>query len=257
MPTPRPFCQCETCRKARTIGKPYKRNSSSLFIKEINTIIDCGEDIASSLNRENIKQVDNLFITHWHPDHTFGLRAILEANFNFRTSKADHTINLYIPKKVYKQLQKMFPAIDYYINVQKTAKLHLIEHKDKMTFGKIKMTAVGYAGKNSETYGYLLEEKGKKILYSPCDTIGFKKYKEQKALDLLITECGLFSNVPSEISFEEAIKRIREIKPKKVIFTHIEEVETKIWKQKHFLEQKKKYPDINLDYAKDGEVLSY
>lgn len=98
MPTPRPFCQCETCKKARTIGAPYKRNSSSLFIKDINTVIDCGEDIASSLNRENIKEVDNLFITHWHPDHTFGLRAIIEANFNFRTNKPNHVINLYIPK---------------------------------------------------------------------------------------------------------------------------------------------------------------
>lgn len=255
MPTPRPFCQCETCKKARTIGAPYKRNSSSLFIKDINTVIDCGEDIASSLNRENIKEVDNLFITHWHPDHTFGLRAIIEANFNFRTNKPNHVINLYIPKKVYKQLQKMFPAIDYYINVQKTAKLHLIEDNQKLKFKNITIIPIGFTGKNSETYGYLFEEKNKKTLYSPCDTIGFNNYKNQKDLDLLITECGLFSKVSTEISFEQEIKRIREIKPKGVIFTHIEEIETKIWKEKHFLDQKKKYKDINFDYAKDGQII--
>jgi phosphoribosyl 1,2-cyclic phosphate phosphodiesterase len=256
MPTPRPYCQCDTCKKARKFGKPYKRNSSSLFIKEINTVIDCGEDIADSINRENLKKVDNLFITHWHPDHTFGLRAILEANYNFRKKKADRAINLYIPKKVYKQLQKMFPAIDYYINVQNTAKLHLIEDKDKLRFGKISISVVGYNGKNSDTYAYLLEESNKKVLYSPCDTISFKNYINHKYLDLLITECGLFSKLDSEISFEEIIKRIRMIKPKKVIFTHIEEIEVKIWKEKYFLEQKKKYKDINFDYARDGQTIT-
>ena len=120
-------CQCETCKKARTIGAPYKRNSSSLFIKDINTVIDCGEDIASSLNRENIKKVENLLITHWHPDHTFGLRAIIEANFNFRTGKPNQVINLYIPKRVYIMLKEKYPSIDYFIYGQKTAKLHLIE----------------------------------------------------------------------------------------------------------------------------------
>ena len=77
MPTPRPYCQCAICKKARKFGEPFKRNSSSIFINEINTVIDCGEDIADSLNRRNVKKVDNLFITHSHPDHTFGLRHLL------------------------------------------------------------------------------------------------------------------------------------------------------------------------------------
>ena len=72
IPTPRPFCQCIICKKARKLGEPYKRNSSSLFIQDINTVIDCGEDISDSLNRRDVKKIDNLFITHWHPDHTFG-----------------------------------------------------------------------------------------------------------------------------------------------------------------------------------------
>jgi phosphoribosyl 1,2-cyclic phosphate phosphodiesterase len=256
MPTPRPFCQCETCKKARTIGAPYKRNSSSLFIKDINTVIDCGEDIASSLNRENIKKVENLFITHWHPDHTFGLRAIIEANFNFRTGKPNQVINLYVPKRVYIMLKEKYPSIDYFIYGQKTAKLHLIEDNQELKFKNITIIPIGFTGKNSETYGYLLKEKGKKILYSPCDTIGFKNYKNQKQLDLWISECGLFSKVSTEISFEEATRRIKEIKPKKVIFTHIEEIETNIWKEKHFLDQKKKYPDIVFEYAKDGQIVN-
>ena len=66
MPVPRPFCQCELCSLARK-NKKYRRNSCSAFIEEIRTLIDCPEDIGNSLNTENIKQIDNMFITHWHP----------------------------------------------------------------------------------------------------------------------------------------------------------------------------------------------
>ena len=252
IPTPRPFCQCKICVKARKIGEPFKRNSSSLFIADAKTVIDCGEDIGDSLNRRNIKQVDNLFITHWHPDHTFGLRHIIEANFNFITGKPDRVINLYVPKKVYATLQKKFPTIDHYHTVQKTAVLHLIEDGDEIKFGAITIKVVGYQGKDSDAYAFLIKEKKLKVLYAPCDTISFDNYKNHSNLDLLINECGLFSAIPSEISFDSLIQRIREIKPKKTIFTHIEEVEINIWKEKHLEKMKKSYSDINFDYAHDG-----
>lgn len=256
MPTPRPFCKCKTCNKARKIGEPFKRNSSSLYVPEINTVIDCGEDISDSLNRRNVKQVDNLFITHWHPDHTFGFRHLLESYYNFRTGKADKTVRLYIPKKVYETLKIRFPVIDYYITVQKTAELHFIEDGNTVKIGSMSITAVGFTGKDSDTYGYLIESKGKNVLYAPCDTISFDSYKKFKDLDLLIHECGLFSKISSEIYFDTLMQRLREIQPRKIILTHIEEVEINIWGEKYPLKMKKKYSDINFDYAYDGMEIN-
>ena len=250
-PTPRPFCQCKTCKKARN-NDAYKRNSSSLFINDIKTIIDCGEDIADSLNRRKIKQIDNLFITHWHPDHSFGLRPILEANFNFYTDKPEKAINLYLPKKVYKTLKEKYPSVSFFIDIEKTAKLHLIEDGDKVKIGKVAITVVGYQGEKSDTYAYLIERGGIKTLYSPCDTINFDNYKNFSNLDLLISECGLFSNHPSEISFKDCIKRIKEINPKKTILTHIEEVGVKIFGERYLETMKKKYPYVNFEFAYDG-----
>lgn len=252
MPTPRPFCQCKICEKARKVGEPYRRNSSSLFINEINTVIDCGEDIADSLNRRGVEQVENLFITHWHPDHTFGFRPILEANFDFRTDKPKRVTEVYIPKKVFEILQQKFSAIDYFLNTQKTGHLHLIEDGDRIKIGDITIAVIGYQGKNSDTYAYLIEKDDKKVLYAPCDTVSFDNYKNFSDLDLLINECGLFSDVPTEISFEELMKRIREIKPKRSIMTHIEEVEINIWGEDYLQKMKEKYSDINLDFASDG-----
>lgn len=256
MPIPRPFCQCKICKKARKIGEPFKRNGSSLFIDDINTVIDCGEEIGDSLNRRNIKKVENLFITHWHPDHTFGLRSLLEANFNFRTNKSDRSINLYIPKKVFETLAKRFPVIDYYVNVQKTGTLHLIEDGDKIQIRSISISPIGFKGKESDTYAYLIESKGKKALYAPCDTISFANYKNFVNLDVLINECGIFSDISSEISFDALIQRLREIKPKRTFLTHIEEIEVNHWGEKHFQKMKNKYSDIPFDFAYDGMKIN-
>ena len=56
--TPRPFCQCKVCVEARK-DPTKRRNASSLFLKDANLLVDCGEDIANSLIRENIKKVEN------------------------------------------------------------------------------------------------------------------------------------------------------------------------------------------------------
>lgn len=255
MPVPRPFCQCKICRKARRLGDPYKRNSSSLFINDVETIIDCGEDIADSLNLRGIKKVKHLFITHWHPDHTFGLRAIIEANFNFRKNKASQVIDLYIPISTYEVLREKFP-VDYFINEQKTAMLHLIEDGDKLKIKDVTITAVGYQGKKSDVYAYLIEQENKTVLYSPCDTLGFDNYKNFPGLNLYITECGLFSNYPTEISFKDSMKRIEEINPKKTIITHFEEVEFNIFGEGYLKKMKKKYKDINFDFAYDGMKIN-
>lgn len=256
MPVPRPFCQCKLCNSARKNNK-YKRNSCSAFVEDINTLIDCPEDIGDSLNRENIKQVDNLFITHWHPDHTFGLRVVLEAIYNVLDRKATHLINIYIGEKVYKTLEKNFPAIKYYVNTLNVAKINFIEDGDKIKFKKNSVTAVGYADKNREYYAFLLETNGKKILYSPCDTLHFSKYSKFKNVDIWITECGIFSHdkVKTELSFPNLIARLKEIKPKQTFLVHIEEIELQRWGLDYLKRLKKEYKDIKFEFAHDGLTL--
>ena len=101
----------------------------------------------------------------------------------------------------------------------------------------------------------MIENNGKKALYAPCDTISFDNYKNFRNLDLLINECGLFSNIPSEISFDALMKRLKEIKSKKTILIHIEEVEINVWGNEHLQKMKKQYSNINFDFAFDGMEL--
>ena len=251
-PTPRPVCQCPICEKARKEGEPYKRNSSSLFINDIFTPIDCPEDIGDSLNRRNIKRVDNLFITHWHPDHTFGLRVLMEAHYNFLEHKPDKSINVYLPKRVLEDLKPHYPSIPYFVDTLKVATVHEIKHGRPIHLGDITITAIGYRGEDSHTFAYLLEEKNKRALYAPCDTMNF----EQKIfnLDLLINECGVFSyeKIKHEIPFPALMERIKLLKPKRTILTHIEEIEINAWGWNYLDQMKEQYANVDFDFAYDG-----
>jgi phosphoribosyl 1,2-cyclic phosphate phosphodiesterase len=251
-PTPRPFCQCPICEKAKKEGEPYKRNSSSLFVDEAFALVDCGEDIRDSLNRREIRRVDNLFITHWHPDHTFGLRPLLEAYFNFLEDKADKQIAVYMPKRVLEDLVQHYPSISHFVDHMKVAKINIIEHGESVRIGKVQITAIGYAGKDSGIFAYLLQQNGKKALYAPCDTISFKQ--RIYGLDLFINECGVFSydKIKDEISFPALMERIRLLRPKRTVLTHIEEIELNAWGWDYLNRMKRQYSDINFDFAYDG-----
>ncbi|MEA3378620.1 MAG: MBL fold metallo-hydrolase [Nanoarchaeota archaeon] len=251
VPIPRLFCNCDICKKAKNEKEPYKRCLASLYINEIKTVIDCPEDIAESLNRRGIKDVDNLFITHWHPDHTFGFRLLIQAFYDFIFDKPNKQINVYIPKSVYATLKNKYPAIQYFLEEKKMGKLKLIEDGEKIDFGNITITAIGFQGKGSDNYAYLIEENGKKALYAPCDTIDFKR--EIKDLDLLINEQGYFSlEITWEIPFKDLLKRLKEWKPKLTVLTHISEDEIRRYGWKHFEEMVK---GKNIKYAYDGLVL--
>lgn len=251
MPIPRPFCDCEICSKARKHGEPYKRNSSSLYIEDISGVIDCPEDIADSLNRRGVMKVDNLFVTHWHPDHTFGLRPILEANYDFISEKADKAINVYMPQKVYEQLNKVYPNFYYFEHIAKMCVVHKLEHNESVEINGHKVTAVGYEGDESSTFAYMVESENKKLVYASCDTIGFNY--EIENVDLLINECGILSpEVDSEIKFENLMKTIASKSIRRTLLTHIEEVEVRRFGLEHYNQLKSDYKDIDFDYAYDG-----
>jgi len=52
------------------------------------------------------------------------------------------------------------------------------------------------------------------------------------------------------------MQRVREIKPKKTLMTHIEEIEVNIWGEEHFQQMKKKYSDVNFDFVYDGMEIN-
>ncbi len=79
-PIPRPGCTCPVCEEAREEGIPYARTGPSLFLEDINALFDTPEDVCQQLTRETIQTVNHIFYTHWHPDHTLGMRIVEQMN---------------------------------------------------------------------------------------------------------------------------------------------------------------------------------
>jgi len=84
--TPRVGCLCEICAEARQKKGRYARNGPSAFFTGADLLFDTPEDVAHSLEREEIHHVSNLVYSHWHPDHTMG-RRVLE---QLKENESDH-----------------------------------------------------------------------------------------------------------------------------------------------------------------------
>lgn len=73
---PQFFCECDTCEAARSDPSLRRTRASAAILGEETTLIDAGPDLEMQLERENIRRIDNILITHWHYDHVAGLGAI-------------------------------------------------------------------------------------------------------------------------------------------------------------------------------------
>ena len=58
------------------------------------------------------------------------------------------------------------------------------------------------------------------------------------------------------ITIENLLNKVREIKPKKTLLTHIEEIELNTWGEGYLDVIKQRYADINLDFAFDGMKIT-
>ncbi len=253
--TPRPFCQCAVCKRARK-GKG-KRNHCVAFLPEANALFDCGEDVKESLNAQDIKRVDSVFLSHWHPDHVLGLRDVVEPNYDFYSKKPRHPIRIFLSKRTFERLSKSFAMIDFFANVRAGGGFVVFEHGKKIRIKNSTITPIGFQGKGSETFGFLVEAKGKRLFYSPCDTISLREEFIPRNLDVWATECGMFSGYKTEISFTALLERIRKAKPKRTVLTHIEEIEVQKAGFSVLKKLEKENKKLNLHFAFDGMRIKF
>lgn len=69
---PRPLCMCKVCEEARIKGNPYSRCGCSLFLEDLNLLVDTPEDICHGLNNCGVREIDRVLFSHVDPDHTLG-----------------------------------------------------------------------------------------------------------------------------------------------------------------------------------------
>ncbi len=176
------FCTCSTCEAARKDSSLRRTRSSLALLGEEVTIIDVGPDIEHQLEREGIRHVNNIFITHWHYDHFWGLPGFFEPVSISRWGQ----INLYGTADIIARFEHDYDGM------KKWFQLHTIEPGDKVqlkdaTWEVVKTThteySVGFIVEAETRFAYLVDG-----IIPPHETVS-----RLTGLDLLIIESTMDS----------------------------------------------------------------
>lgn len=257
------FANVGFAKRQRKKGAPYSRNALAVYIEGIEALLETPEDISDSLTRWDIPNINYIFLSHWHPDHTFGLRTAIQAYYDWNRARITKSIDLYLSELAYERLVQVFGAIKHFEEAQ-GLRIHLMRGNKPL---KIKNWQIAFIPTEREDIGgFLFEHSGKRVAFAPCDVKNIKE-EELENLDLLIHECGWFpkdpqGNIlvddfelwPHEIQFTETIERVKRVKPKQTVLVGLEEVYQRGYDDYRRLE--KKYTDLNLRFAYDGMAIS-
>mgnify|MGYP002345274074 CR=1 FL=1 len=261
LPTPRFACNCRICSEARKKGAPYQRRGPSVYFKDISALFDTPEDVNESLNFSGAKKIENIFYTHWHPDHTLGYRIVeVLMDQDFFKTKKQKKIVVYVPDYDYDNIKKAISGLWYfesrgYVEIRK-----ITESGIKIKNTSIKLIKLG----DTSFSAYLIEQAKKKILLCPDHAMHLPAKKEFVGVDLLVMNLGFFENnlrgakalprdprlLNSTGFIKDNLRIIESIKPRKTILMHIEEKFNRSNKELSDLE--KKHKKSNIKFAVDG-----
>ncbi len=209
-------CDCETCEAARTNPKHRRTRASIALIGQETILVDASPDLEFQLEREAIRKVDRIFITHWHFDHTWGLASLGEPSALAKWPRMD----VYIPNHVAFHFDQELAYMKDRVNI------HAIKPGDRFelpdaTWEVVKTThtdhSVGFAIEASQRSAYLVDS-----VTPPLETL-----ERLKNLDLVILEATVDELLPKEgqkwvnFSLPQAVDCWKQIGAKKCILTHL------------------------------------
>lgn len=238
--TPRACCSCRVCTEARQKGFPYARTGCSLFIEDVNVLIDTPEDINTALNNAHIQKVEHILYSHCDPDHTMGMRVIEQLKMDWLAAsvggKPEHPIEVAslptILDDIKKQGTRYGSALCYYEARGLVYTREIRSFRDK----NIQIELVPVDEQEHVTI-FVISSNDKKIVYAPCDVKPFPASEKFQDAEVLIIGNAIVGDVlkdgfilgkdnplRQELFTLDEIDGIRkQYGIKEVIITHLEE----------------------------------
>ena len=267
-PIPMPTCDCRICTEARENGEPYARQGNSVYVHDENVVIDLPELIWESLNRETIPAVDHVFISHFHADHTHGLRVLQALGIEQPpiTDFIGEIPTVYMSEVTY---ERAIQASEFFDGLTgEWADVEVLADGESKRVGELQVTHISapiHEGRENAVSGFLFETDETTAFISPDENKHFDVEKLPD-LDLWIKETGYFTETPDgdrlvteeaernalqhEMTFEESVEQVRTVQPERTVLTEIEELFRRSYDDYRNLETQ--YRDLNIEFAYDG-----
>lgn len=210
-------CTCEICESARRNPEERRTRASVALLGEETVLIDAGPDMETQLEREAIRTLDRIFLTHWHFDHVWGLAALGEP------ASIDHwpQIDIYLPSQIVNIFNQQLGYLAAEIELHPVEPGDVIELPDaSWEVVKTEHTdhSVGYIMKSSQRVAYLVD-----TTVPPKATMDRLNDLDLLILDATVDEIVYGEAEPKwkEFSLPEAVEFWRQVGAERCILTHL------------------------------------
>jgi ribonuclease BN (tRNA processing enzyme) len=192
----------------------------------VNCLIDCGASSLPALKKLCISRddIDLILITHFHGDHFAGLPFfLLDAQF----SRRSRPLVIAGPEGIEMRLTQVMEALfEHSSRTKPKFDLSIVALKPQATrsFGAVTITPypVVHGESGGPFLGYRIEAEGRVIAYSADTEWTETLIPLAREADLFISEAYYYDKiVKNHLSLATLQARLPEIKPKRLILTHM------------------------------------
>ncbi len=206
-------CSCLVCRSS---DPKDKRLRSSVLIEHKGStfVIDTGPDFRYQMLRENVTHVDAVLFTHEHNDHIIGLDDVRA--FNFINKRA---MDIYATTRVQEAIHRLFPYIfsdSKYPGIPKL-ELHTI-FDEPFTIKESTFLPINVLHYKLPVKAFRIEN----VTYiTDANFISEEEKDKIRGSEIIIVNALRKEEHISHFTFDQAVKLMEELKPKKAYLTHI------------------------------------
>ena len=194
--------------------------------ERVNFLIVCGASSLPGLKRQGVARadIDLILITHFHGDHFGGLPfLLLDAQFTRRT----RPLVIAGPEGIERRLAQVMEAL--FENSSKTKQrfdlaIVALAPETTVRFGEVSIAPypVVHGESGGPFLGYRIETEGRVIAYTADTEWTEALIPLGRAADLFIAEAYTYDRpVKNHLSLKALETRLGEIKPKRLILTHM------------------------------------
>jgi phosphoribosyl 1,2-cyclic phosphate phosphodiesterase len=211
-------CDCAVCHSS---DPRDNRTRASIYLEtpECKFVVDTGTDFRTQCLRENIREVDAVILTHSHTDHIMGFDDLRRF-----ASPRGGRMPVYASAETMADMERVY-EFAFKATHRSPGYLHPEPHIicGRFSLGETAITPLPVPHGRSQTYGYLFERGGEKLLayLSDCSAVPDEIARKIAGVKVMVIDALRHKPHPTHLSVAQALEVAERVQPGRTLFTHI------------------------------------